>query len=112
MKIRLLIILSLMILFSGCSSDNYPDLMPNKHGDYSVLWIKDNGGGYNEYPLVFNKVNKVTSIISLEEAKDEYPKLSLIKQPAFIIFNENGIVLKTYIKEEAIEFLEENYNDK
>jgi hypothetical protein len=37
---------------------------------------------------------------------EQYPKLDLKKEPAFIVFDENGLVLITYDYEEMIDFLQ------
>ncbi|QOY34627.1 hypothetical protein AWH56_018125 [Anaerobacillus isosaccharinicus] len=98
-------------LISGCSSNTYQELMPGSKGEFSVLWITEKTGGYNAFPSVFNKVDKVTMPKSLEEINKKYPKLELKRAPVIVIFNENGVVLTTYNLDEAVEFLENEYGD-
>ncbi|MCT4480393.1 hypothetical protein N0U24_25090 [Peribacillus frigoritolerans] len=44
--------------------------------------------------------------VSYKTLNEQYPKLELKKEPAFIVFDENGLVLKTYDYEEMIDFLQ------
>jgi len=45
----------------------------------------------------------------LKAIQTKYPKLAIEKKPVFIIFDHKGIVLKTYNLQEAVDFLEEDY---
>ncbi|MFE5430002.1 hypothetical protein [Peribacillus simplex] len=49
-------------------------------------------------------VGPITNTSSYESLNEQYPKLELKKEPAFIVFDENGLVLKTYDYEEMIDF--------
>ncbi|MED4015132.1 hypothetical protein [Sutcliffiella cohnii] len=101
----------LLTVVVACSSDAYPALMPEKNGEYSLLWLRDRNGGVTPFPLIFNEVNKVTMPSSLEETNKNYPELKLEKVPAFVIFDNRGVVFKTYDQDEAINFLEDILND-
>ncbi|UYY98490.1 hypothetical protein OJ967_24410 [Peribacillus frigoritolerans] len=46
----------------------------------------------------------ITNEASDKSLNEQYPKLELKKEPAFIVFDENGLVLKTYDYEEMIDF--------
>ncbi|MEW5551492.1 hypothetical protein ABGT24_08960 [Peribacillus frigoritolerans] len=47
----------------------------------------------------------ITNEASFKSLNEQYPKLELKKEPAFIVFDEN-VVLKTYDYEEMIDFLQ------
>ncbi|MBT2617730.1 MULTISPECIES: hypothetical protein [unclassified Bacillus (in: firmicutes)] len=51
-------------------------------------------------------VGPITNEASYKSLNEQYPKLELKKEPAFIVFDENGLVLKTYDYEEMIDFLQ------
>ncbi|MCY9006166.1 hypothetical protein [Peribacillus frigoritolerans] len=48
----------------------------------------------------------ITNEASYKSLNEQYPKLDLKKEPAFIVFDDNGLVLKTYDYEEMIDFLQ------
>lgn len=48
---------------------------------------------------------------SLEGTNKKYPELELKKAPVIVIFDENGVVLTSYNLDEAVEFLENEYED-
>lgn len=85
------------------------ELMPYRKGDHSILWVTDGESGINEMPSIFNSVGKVTMITNLISTNERYPQLKLEKCPVFVIFDKEGLVLKTYKKDEAIQYLEEKY---
>jgi hypothetical protein len=51
-------------------------------------------------------VGPITNEASYKSLNEQYPKLDLKKEPAFIVFDDNGLVLKTYDYEEMIDFLQ------
>ena len=69
------------------------------------------GGHFIETPEAFNnsKISKKHISHDLIEIQTKYPKLDIEKKPVFIIFDHKGIVLKTYDLQEAVDFLEEDY---
>ncbi|WP_230178506.1 hypothetical protein [Peribacillus sp. Bi134] len=48
----------------------------------------------------------ITNEVSYKSLNEQYPKLELKKEPVFIVFDENRLVLKTYDYEEMMDFLQ------
>ena len=72
---------------------------------------EENGVQFIETPESFNnsKITKKHISHDLKAIQTKYPKLAIEKKPVFIIFDHKGIVLKTYDLQEAVDFLEEDY---
>ncbi|MFE4814673.1 hypothetical protein ACFQ9Y_26810 [Peribacillus simplex] len=103
------LILSMLVACTNEKDDFariHPNLLPSGDHRYSlhavgkeitVDLLEDNN---------INNVGPVTNTSSYESMNEQYPKLELKKEPAFIVFDENGLVLKTYDYEEMIDFLQ------
>lgn len=84
----------------------HPNVLPSEGHTYSLLvagkeitfeLLEDNN---------ISNVGPILSTSSYESLNEEYPKLELEQQPAFIVFDENGLALQTYDYEEMITFLQ------
>ncbi|WP_181347715.1 hypothetical protein [Thalassobacillus sp. CUG 92003] len=99
-------------LLASCSSEKddfakmYPDLMPPEDDVYSVYTV---GDSISIEAAQEHNMDDVTlkNRSSLEGSNDQYPQLSLEKSPAYVIFDENGLVLKTYDFKEVATFFED-----
>ncbi|MGY4689318.1 hypothetical protein [Salibacterium sp. K-3] len=113
---------SLLLLFIplliGCASDKdqvIDDLRPEKEGKYSFAIFADENATKTEYydkvtDVVVSLGDSVSShsvFIKNEEDADEYKYddvFNIKKYPVFIVFDSNGIVLKTYNTNELEQF--------
>ncbi|GAA0593792.1 hypothetical protein GCM10009001_07470 [Virgibacillus siamensis] len=107
-----LLILLLMAMVSCSESEkdqyakNYPELLPDQEKEYQLLSISDE--------ITLKELEKkdiyigVRNIPSLETVNEEYPQLKLEKAPAYVLFDINGLVYKTYDYDKLIKFLKEN----
>ncbi|SFL45313.1 hypothetical protein SAMN04487943_101628 [Gracilibacillus orientalis] len=109
-------ILGCLLLF-GCSEEdefarNYTHLMPSENSDYSIYSV---GYKINPEELTNQGINtdnyKIIYESSLEGADNTYPKLELKEEPAFVVFDKNGLVLKSYNFESLIKHLKEFDSD-
>lgn len=84
----------------------HPNLLPSEGHTYSLQAVgKEITFDLLEESNITN-VGPITNEASYKSLNEQYPKLELKKEPAFIVFDENGLVLKTYDYEEMIDFLQ------
>ncbi len=84
----------------------HPNLLPSEGHTYSLQAVgKEITFDLLEESNITN-VGPITKEASYKSLNEQYPKLELKKEPAFIVFDENGLVLKTYDHEEMIVFLQ------
>ncbi|WP_201714626.1 hypothetical protein [Rossellomorea arthrocnemi] len=105
----MLLILSMLL---ACTSEKddfarvHPNLLPSEGHQYSLQSV----GKEITFDLLqennITNVGPITNTSSFESLNEQYPKLDLKKEPAFIVFDENGLALKTYEYEEMIEYLQ------
>lgn len=109
------LLISLLIAMVSCSESekdqyakNYPELLPNQEGEFLLHSIGDK--------ITLKELKKENNIDisgvrytpSLETMNEEYPQLKLKKAPAYVLFDINGLVYKTYDCDKLIKFLKEN----
>ncbi|UOQ84664.1 hypothetical protein [Gracilibacillus salinarum] len=108
----LFLVLGCCFLF-GCSEKDefarhYTNLMPSENSEYSIYSVgyeinpeelSNEGINISNYSIIYQS--------SLESSETTYPELDLKEEPAFIIFDENGLVQKTYKFESLIKYLKE-----
>ena len=108
----------ILVVFFTSTSASYHHLLSENEGEYSLflMWgeeegTEENGVQFIETPASFNhsKITKKHISHDLKAIQTKYPKLDIEKKPVFIIFDHKGIVLKTYDLQEAVDFLEEDY---
>ncbi|QHE51593.1 hypothetical protein [Pontibacillus sp. HMF3514] len=104
----------LLIMITACTGNKddfvhiYSGLLPDEDDKYSLQVA---GKEINIAMLHQNDISNVNPIInteSHEELNNLYPKLKLKQTPAFVVFDKNGVVLKTYDYDELIDFLKNN----
>ncbi|KOR80782.1 hypothetical protein AM232_21735 [Bacillus sp. FJAT-21352] len=84
----------------------HPNLLPSEGHTYSLQAVgKEITIDLLEESNITN-VGPIRNEASYKSLNEQYPKLELKKEPAFIVFDENGLVLKTYDYEEMIDFLQ------
>ncbi len=112
----MLVILCCLLILVGCSSiikeEPVHDLFSNDKYKYSLLIVDETG----EYDITdelrekhhIRSFNTVQYHTSLEGMNNSYKFLELEKAPAFVVFDMNGVVFKTYSEDELITFLQNN----
>ncbi|MRH42080.1 hypothetical protein GH741_05250 [Aquibacillus halophilus] len=105
----------LVILLVSCSrseKDNYAlvhsELLPDENDHYSLEAV----GKEITFEILQEKditnVSPITNSDSYEFLNKQYPQLDIKEKPAFILFDVNGLALKTYDYNELINFLQDN----
>lgn len=82
-------------LFSD-NADYYSLLVAEAENVDQRQWMKENN---------IKNVNTIHGRSSVDSVNAEYPFLELEKAPAFVLFNRQGIVYKTYNEKELIKYL-------
>lgn len=106
------LILGCFLLF-GCSEKdefarNYTNLMPNENNKYSIYTV---GHEVKAEELMNEGLNSSDyTLIHDNSLESSYPKLELKEKPAYVIFDRDGLVFKTYEFEALIEHLKELEN--
>ncbi|MGP1909936.1 hypothetical protein ACTSEZ_17325 [Metabacillus sp. JX24] len=105
----MLLILSMLLACTNEKDDFariHPNLLPSEGHKYSLQAV----GKEITFDLLqqnnITNVGPITNTSSFKSLNEQYPKLELKKEPAFIVFDENGLVLKTYDYEEMIDYLQ------
>ncbi|MCA1062763.1 hypothetical protein QTG56_16110 [Rossellomorea sp. AcN35-11] len=105
----MLLILSMLLACTNEKDDFarvHPYLLPSEENQYSLQFV----GKEITFDILqendITNVGPITNTSSFESLNEQYPNLELKKEPAFFIFDENGLVLKTYVYEEMIEYLQ------
>ncbi len=102
----------LIILLSACSelvnvAKNHSELLPDEEGKYLLYSIDDEitREQLEEENIHIQGINNRSPLSDFNEA---YPILELEDSPAYILLDENGVLLKTYDYDELIQYLKEN----
>jgi hypothetical protein len=117
MKKILVLWLIIVAFLVGCSIFNEPEPTPvhmlfsGDKNKYSLLMVEETETrNYNKWREE-NGITNVKTIhgrSSLEKTNGEFKFLKLEKSPAYVLFDTNDIVYKTYSEEELIKFLKDN----
>ncbi|TFJ92038.1 hypothetical protein [Lentibacillus salicampi] len=118
-KVTLFIfVLASIMIFASCSEDPiddyaryYTELIPDQEGQYLLFSVEDD---ITSEQLEEQNIG-ISNIIyesSSDLVNNEYPKLNIEKSPAYILFDTNGMVYKTYDYEKLLEYLKENPQDQ
>jgi hypothetical protein len=88
----------------------YPNLLSETDQSYSLLVI---GEQSDDQPIeknkkVTEKVNDILSLPELEMSQQAYPELNIETEPAFILFDQTGVVYQGETLRELTTFLENN----
>ncbi|WP_100012151.1 hypothetical protein [Lentibacillus sediminis] len=113
-----IIISSLLVLMffslTACSKSEeddfaryYPDLLPNAATEYRLYAV---GNEITREQLQEEDIDiaEISYRSSIETVNQEYPRLELEESPAYLLFDINGLVHKTYDYEKLINYLKEH----
>lgn len=106
------LLILLIVFLSSCSElDNlakdHPELVPDEEGKYLLHSIGDEitREQLDEENIHIYGVNNRSSFNDFNE---NYPELELDDSPAYILFDESGLIFKTYDYDELIQYIKEN----
>lgn len=105
-------ILGCAFLF-GCDEKDdfarlYSNLIPSENSEYTIYSVGEQikpeeltneDLNISDFTLIYEK--------SLESSESKYPKLELKEEPAYVVFDENGLVVKMDDFESLIQHLKE-----
>jgi hypothetical protein len=109
-KILIVLTITIIAFFTGCSVEEQQlkGLVSDKEGIYGLYVVGDEkvdgsklaGEGIDE-----SKIHVIFHPISLEAAQDSFSTADIEKEPAYVVMDHEGIVLKTYDYDEMVEYL-------
>ena len=110
MKKKLFIVAFVMIAFlSGCSEEEQQikGLVSDKEGIYGLYVVGDeeiDGTKLAKEGIDESKIHVIYHPKSLEVAQESFSSAEIEKEPAYVVLNHEGIVLKTYDYNEMVKF--------
>ncbi|MGM0847251.1 MAG: hypothetical protein ACQEUT_20020 [Bacillota bacterium] len=108
----------LILLLSGCSSNEFPEELLSDEGKFSylVVYPDDNSLGSQDFLEKVDNYGKQASqkidhglILYLDNAQSRYPSLNIEQAPYYMFFDSEGVILETSDKEEANSFIESKF---
>jgi hypothetical protein len=88
----------------------YPNLLSESDQSYSLLVIGDNENPIEENKKITETVNDILSLPELDMAQTAYPKLNIKTEPAYILFDQAGVIHQSKDIKELTKYLEQNKN--
>jgi hypothetical protein len=86
----------------------YPNLLSESEQSYSLLVIGDNDNPIEQNDKITDKVNNILSLPELEMSQQAYPELNIETEPAYILFDQAGVVYQGKNMKELTDYLEKN----
>lgn len=86
----------------------YPNLLSESEQSYSLLVIGDNENPIEKNNKITGKVNNILSLPELEMSQQAYPELNIKTEPAYILFDQAGVVYQGGNFKELATYLEKN----
>jgi hypothetical protein len=86
----------------------YPNLLSESDKTYSLLVIGDNDNPIEQNNKITEKVNNILSLPELEMSQQAYPELNIKTEPAYILFDQAGVVHQGKNLKELTTYLEKN----
>lgn len=86
----------------------YPNLLAESEQSYSLLVVGDNENPIEKNKKINRKVNDILSLPELEMAQTAYPDLNIKTEPAYILFDQVGVVFQAKNLNEITTYLEKN----
>jgi hypothetical protein len=86
----------------------YPNLLSDSDQSYSLLVIGDNDNPIEQKNSITEKVNDILSLPELEMSQNAYPELNIKTEPAYILFDQAGVVFQGKDLKELTTYLEKN----
>ncbi|MCM3690521.1 hypothetical protein [Neobacillus niacini] len=86
----------------------YPNLLSESEQSYSLLVIGDNDNPIEQNNKITEKVNTILSLPELEMSQQAYPELNIETEPAYILFDQAGVIYQGKNMKELTTYLEKN----
>ncbi|MEH7275281.1 hypothetical protein [Neobacillus vireti] len=86
----------------------YPTLLSESAQTFSLLVIGDQDTHIEDNEKVTEKVNDILSLPELGMVQKAYPALNIKSEPAYILFDQTGVVHQSKKLEELTSFLDKN----
>ncbi|MEH6996129.1 hypothetical protein V7075_26080 [Neobacillus drentensis] len=86
----------------------YPNLLSESEQSFSLLVIGDNENPIEKNNKIIEKVNNILSLPELEMSQQAYPELNIKTEPAYILFDQAGVVYQGKNLKELTTYLEKN----
>lgn len=86
----------------------YPNLLSESDKTYSLLVIGDNDNRIEQNNKITEKVNNILSLPELEMSQQAYPELNIETEPAYILFDQSGVVYQGKNIKELTTYLGKN----
>ncbi|WP_281975728.1 hypothetical protein [Halobacillus litoralis] len=83
----------------------YPELIPEETGHYTLVSIGDNVVWEDLEEKGARNVNPIINRDSVEGFNKSYPQIEVKSAPAYLLFNQDGLALKTTSFEEVVKLL-------
>ncbi|HET7627644.1 MAG TPA: hypothetical protein VFK44_04555 [Bacillales bacterium] len=89
----------------------YPSLLSDKEGKFFALLIGDEAiESFQHKPAVLDEMLTGVWPMQLKAAQRAFAELHIDKSPTYMLFDTNGIVLRTGDLEDALDLLQSHYN--
>ncbi|MDR7077633.1 hypothetical protein J2Y03_002657 [Neobacillus niacini] len=88
----------------------YPNLLSESEQSFSLLVIgeHDQDNPIEKNTKITDKVDDILSLPELEMAQNAYPELNIKTQPAYILFDQAGVIHQSKDIKELTIYLEQN----
>jgi hypothetical protein len=86
----------------------YPNLLSQSEQSYALLVIGDQDTPIENNKKITEKVNDILSLPELAMAQTAYPELNIKTEPAYILFDQVGVIHQSKDLKELTTYLEQN----
>ncbi|WHY02913.1 hypothetical protein [Neobacillus sp. DY30] len=87
---------------------SYPNLLSQHKQSFSLLVIGDPDNPIENNKRITEKVNDILSLPELDIAQTAYPELNIMTEPAYILFDQAGVVHQSKDINELTTYLEQH----
>lgn len=86
----------------------YPNLLSQSEQSFALLVIGDQETPIENNKKITDKVHDILSLPELEMAQTAYPELNIKTNPAYILFDQAGVIHQSKDIQELTTYLEQN----
>lgn len=116
-KLYVIILIFYIVLLTACSKEarQMQGFLSDNEGTYGLYVVEDeqfDSNALTQDGIDVTKIHLIYHPISFEVAKEQMSTLELEKAPAYLVFDNKGLIIKTYKYEELTEFLKNRIAQK